>query len=61
MEGMKACTCKPGQEQYEEYFSAISRKTMVQYDFRSSDGKLFTCVAPTLEQARQKRDAWLKD
>jgi hypothetical protein len=57
---MKACTCQPGQEQHEEYYSALSKKTMVQYDFRSIDGKLFTTVAPTLEEARKKRDEWLK-
>ena len=31
----------------------------VQYDYRHTDGRPFTCVAPTLEKARAKRDAWL--
>jgi hypothetical protein len=50
-------TCPPGQEQYEEYI--IGRKGLVQYDYRTPDGKLFSTVAPSLERARSRRDAWL--
>lgn len=53
-----------GQEQY-EFFEVehLARRgknaTRVQYDYRHTDGKLFSCVAKTLEDARAKRDQWL--
>lgn len=46
-----------GEEQYEE-FTAMG-KTRVQYDYRHANGKLFSCVAKTLQVCREKRDAWL--
>lgn len=56
-----------GQEQHETYrlSSRMSRRlagqTRVQYDYRHTDGKLFSCVAPDLDAARKRRDAWLKN
>jgi hypothetical protein len=32
---------------------------MVQYDYRTESGKLFSCIAPNLQAARKKRDEWL--
>lgn len=55
---MDAKNLKPGKEQYEEYYSEVSRKNLVQYDYRSFDGSLFSCVAPSLEKARERRDDW---
>lgn len=57
---MKADTCKPGQEQWEVFYSQMSKDKRVQYDYRTPDGKLFSCIAKTLEYARKKRDNWLK-
>jgi hypothetical protein len=56
-------TTAPGQEQYEEFQPASLRRgqTRVQYDYRAPDGELFSCVAKTLEDARGRRDAWLKN
>lgn len=54
-------TCKAGEEKYEEYYNRSLKKNLVQYDYRDTDGQLFSCVAPTLEKAREKRDAWLKN
>ena len=51
-------TCPSGSEQY-EYFKRKSKK-YVQYDYRTRQGKLFSCIAPSLEKARNKRDVWLK-
>ena len=56
-------TTAPGQEQY-AYFHAPRRPgkppvKRVQYDYRDTDGKLFSCCADTLEDARAKRDNWL--
>ena len=31
----------------------------VMYDYRTQDGDLFSLVAPTLKECRQKRDEWL--
>lgn len=53
-------TTSPGEEQWEVYYSSASRQEMVQYDYRTTWGKLFSCVAKTLDEARRKRDAWLE-
>ena len=52
-------TCQNGQEHYETFYSEIKRKDLVQYDYRTESGKLFSCVALSLNIAREKRDAWL--
>jgi len=43
---------KPGQEQYEKF--TYRGKARVQYDFRDTNGKLYSTVAGTLDQAREK-------
>ena len=48
-----------GEERYDEYYSAIMRGKRIQYDYRTRDGKLFSCVAKSLEDARARRDAWI--
>jgi hypothetical protein len=53
----------PGHEQY-EIFHAPSRRgksgpERCQYDYRDRDGELFSCVAVSLEAAREKREAWV--
>lgn len=55
-------TCQAGREQYEEYTHRSGRKVyhMVQYDYRHTDGELFSCCAPSLEDARRRRDAWME-
>ena len=53
----KGCsTCLPGEEQYEEY-----KGRKVQYDYRTIDGTLFSCVDISLENCRTKRNKWLID
>ena len=49
-----------GQEQYEAYVSNISRRTEVQYDYRHTNGELFSCVRPTLDACRKAKEEWLK-
>ena len=47
-------TCRAaGTEQFEKFQTGFGRRkrTLVQYDYRASDGELFSCVAPTLEDA----------
>lgn len=52
-----------GQEQYETFTSRMFRKpfTYVHYDYRHTNGKLFSCVAKTLDEARARRDQWLSE
>lgn len=57
----------PGQEQYETFSlsaSLVGRRRAgqqrVQYDYRHTDGELFSCIAPSLDEARKRRDAWIK-
>ena len=57
-------TTTPGQEQF-EYFSVPMRpgrpaQKRCQYDYRHADGELFSCVAMNLEDARNRKDLWLK-
>ena len=55
----KGCSnCANGSENYTRY-TACNRKKYYQYDYRTPAGELFSCVAPTLEQCRAKRDLWL--
>ena len=55
-------TNTPGTEQYETFTRKTRGKTKryYQYDYRHYDGKLFSCIKPTLEQCRNERDRWLK-
>ena len=51
-----------GTEKYESFQMSIGRKrrTFVQYDYRHTDGELFSCVKPTLDECRRLRDEWIK-
>lgn len=50
---------QPGHDQYEPYWSAPHRDICIQYDYRTRDGRLFSCIAKDLQRACAKRDAWL--
>ena len=55
-------TCQTaGTERHERFQSGIGRRkrTLVQYDYRHTDGELFSCVKPTLDGCRAERDKWL--
>ncbi len=53
-------TTTPGTEQYEFFYIGFRpRRKRYQYDYRHSDGELFSCVAPTLKECRRRRDEWL--
>lgn len=53
-------TLKPGSEQY-EFYKPSSRGTVrrVQYDYRHTDGELFSCVKKTPAECRAARDSWV--
>ncbi|WP_172634908.1 DUF3873 family protein [Paraprevotella clara] len=57
--GVSTCT-EAGTEKYESFQSGFGRRkrTLVQYDYRSEDGELFSCVKPTLDECRTARDKW---
>ncbi len=53
-------TTPPCTEQYEVFYIGFRpRRKRYQYDYRHTDGELFSCVAPTLTECRRKRDEWL--
>ena len=56
---LKAEKCLNGQEQYEPFRSRGRR--FVQYDFRTEDEQLFTCIGRDLAACRAKRDKWFAD
>ena len=56
----KGCsTCPAGEERWEGYYSKSHHANLVQYDYRSPAGELFTTIARSLEEARSRRDKWL--
>lgn len=55
--GCSLCAAN-GTERY-EFYKDFKKRKMVQYDYRHTDGELFSCCAPTLEAARERRDKWL--
>ena len=52
--------CVTGQENY-EHFEARRGKWFYQYDYRHTDGELFSVVLPTLDGCRERRDEWVAD
>lgn len=54
-------TTIPGTEQYEVFYTGYRsrRKKHYQYDYRHTDGELYSCVADTLNECRRRRDEWL--
>ena len=50
-----------GTEKYEKFQSGFGRRKriLVQYDYRHTDGELFSCVKLTLNECRAARDKWL--
>jgi hypothetical protein len=53
-------TCLLGQEQYEDYYDRLLHVWRCQYDYRTPQGNLFSCVGRDLKDCRSKRDDWLK-
>mgnify|MGYP000752742363 CR=1 FL=1 len=54
-------TQTPGEEKYVKFRSgAFGGRTFYQYDYRHTDGELFSCVKPTLDECRRLRDEWIK-
>ena len=60
--GVSTCA-EAGTEKYERFQLGIGRRkrTLVQYDYRHTDGELFACVKTTLDECRTARDKWLTE
>ena len=53
-------TTREGTEKYEYFKSSITRgQNLCQYDYRHTNGELFSCVKRTLEQCRFARNRWI--
>jgi len=52
-------TVKNGEEKFENY--KIRGVDLIQYDYRASNGELYSTVKKTLELCRSCRDLWLKE
>jgi len=54
-------TNAPGQEQHETFTRKVGGKSKkyCAYDYRHTDGELFSTVKPTLDACRVARDEWL--
>lgn len=51
---------QPGQESCDIFYAQFRVKTTrIQYDYCTADGTLFSCVSPSLEDARLRRDNWI--
>ena len=48
-----------GNEQWEVY--SRKGKTFIQYDYRDNNGKLFSCVRPSLEACRTYKNSVIKE
>lgn len=61
---IKGCTSttEAGSEQYENFRTKVNGRyqNFVQYDYRHTNGALFSCVKPTLTQCREARDKAIK-
>lgn len=53
-------TCQVGQENFEAFYGHTLKTWLVQYEYRHTNGQLFTCIAFTLDQARKRRDKFLQ-
>ena len=53
-------TQTPGEEKFVKYcLGAFRGQIYYQYDYRHTDGELFSCVKPTLDECRTAREKWL--
>ena len=54
-------TQTPGEEKYVKCcLGAFRGQIYYQYDYRHTDGKLFSTLAKTLDECRRQRDKWIE-
>lgn len=49
---LNALALKPGEEQFESYYSPTVQKDLIHYNYRSLKGELFSCTGETLDKCR---------
>ena len=54
-------TCPIATERWEAFAFETSGAMLVQYDYRHTNGRLFSTIASSVEVARKYRDRWLLD
>ena len=55
-------TQAPGEEKFVKYRPvAFKGRIFYQYDYRHTDGELFSTVAKTLAECRHRRDKWIEN
>jgi hypothetical protein len=53
--------CEKGEEKYTTFCAGTGKRAVYyQYDYRHTDGELFSTVAKSLEECRERRDKWLQ-
>ncbi|MFR9500291.1 MAG: DUF3873 family protein [Rikenellaceae bacterium] len=55
--------CPQGEERYTTFNlqpRLRAKGKRWQYDYRHTDGELFSCIGQSLEHCREKRDRWLQ-
>ena len=53
-------TQTPGEEKFVKcHLGAFRGQIYFQYDYRHTDGELFSTVAKTLDECRRRRDGWI--
>jgi len=50
---------KNGEHQYEKYFSTNYKDYLIQYDYRHTNGELFSTVKRTLKECEAVKDKWV--
>ena len=54
-------TQTPGEEKYVKCcLGAFRGQSYYQYDYRHTDGELFSTLAKTLDECRRQRDKWIE-
>lgn len=50
---------KNGESQHEEYYSNTCKRNLIQYDYRHTNGELFSTVKRTLKDCVVARNKWI--
>ena len=54
-------TQTPGEEKFVKcHLGAFRGQIYFQYDYRHTDGELFSTLAKTLDECRRQRDKWIE-
>lgn len=61
MNDERGCSkCRSGEERYEQLTTSVTA-AYYHYEYRTPSGRLFSTIAPTLDEARARCDSWLAE